>query len=164
MYTKTAAHKTLPMNTVLRVTNKSNGKSTVVRINDRGPFVGTRIIDLSKAAAQEINMIGTGTAPVHLEIIGFHGSIATLSETAQKETINLDDFAVQIGAFKILEGAQRYSKDNALVKDRYKAIVKTYNTEEGEIHRVLLTGFHSEQEARDFIDQGHFSGAYILRE
>lgn len=60
----TAAHKTLPFGTKIRVVNKSNGKSVVVRINDRGPFIRGRIVDLSKAAARSIGMIKTGHASV----------------------------------------------------------------------------------------------------
>ena len=65
----TAAHKSLPFNTKVRVTNLDNGLSTVVRINDRGPFVADRVIDLSVAAAKEIHMIGPGTARVRLEVL-----------------------------------------------------------------------------------------------
>lgn len=75
MYDMTAAHKTLPMNTVLRVYNQENGKSIVVRINDRGPFVNGRIIDLSNKAARDINMIGKGTAKVKLTVLGYNGEI-----------------------------------------------------------------------------------------
>lgn len=60
----TAAHKTLPFGTKLKVTNKKNGRSVVVRINDRGPFIKGRIIDLSKAAASQIGMIRSGHAPI----------------------------------------------------------------------------------------------------
>ncbi len=60
----TAAHKTLPCGTKVKVTNKRNGKSVIVTINDRGPFVKGRIIDLSKKAAQQINMTGAGVVPV----------------------------------------------------------------------------------------------------
>ncbi|MDB9315866.1 septal ring lytic transglycosylase RlpA family protein [Spirulina sp. CS-785/01] len=66
----TAAHRTLPFGTRVRVTNLNNGRSTVVRINDRGPFTGGRIIDLSRGAASNIGMIGSGVAPVRLEILG----------------------------------------------------------------------------------------------
>jgi rare lipoprotein A len=66
----TAAHPTLPFGTVLRVTNRQNGKTTVVRVNDRGPFVAARIIDLSKAAAEQLDMLATGTAPVRVETVG----------------------------------------------------------------------------------------------
>jgi len=66
----TAAHKTLPFNTFVNVRNMENGKTAVVRINDRGPFKKDRIIDLSKKAAAELGMIGTGTAKVKLTIVG----------------------------------------------------------------------------------------------
>jgi rare lipoprotein A len=65
----TAAHRTLPFETMVRVTNQRNGKSTVVRITDRGPFVNNRIIDLSYAAAKEIESIGEGVVPVRLEVV-----------------------------------------------------------------------------------------------
>lgn len=73
MNAMTAAHQTLPFNTRVRVTNKSTGQSVVVRINDRGPFKGGRIIDLSLAAAKAISLIGTGTAVVRLEIVNGAG-------------------------------------------------------------------------------------------
>ena len=66
----TAAHRTLPMGTKLRVTNKANGKSVIVRINDRGPFAKNRIIDVSREAAEQISMVRSGTARVTLERIG----------------------------------------------------------------------------------------------
>ena len=65
----TAAHKSLKFGTMVKVTNETNGKSVVVRINDRGPYVGSRIIDLSKSAAETINMIGPGTAAVTVEVL-----------------------------------------------------------------------------------------------
>ncbi len=65
----TAAHRTLPLGSKLRVTNKLNGKSVVVRINDRGPFHKSRLIDVSYAAAQEISMVGAGKAAVRLELL-----------------------------------------------------------------------------------------------
>lgn len=69
MYAHTAAHKTLPFNTVVRVTHLATGAATEVRINDRGPFVGDRIIDLSLAAARDLDMVRTGTAEVRIEVI-----------------------------------------------------------------------------------------------
>lgn len=79
MYNFTAAHRTLPLPTVVRVTNMENNKSVVVKVNDRGPFARGRIIDLSYAAAQSIGMVGKGTAPVRIEALSgaFHGSEAT---------------------------------------------------------------------------------------
>ena len=69
MYKMTAAHKTLPMQTMLKVTNKANGKSVIVRVNDRGPFVKNRMIDVSKAAAQKLAMTGSGVTRVKIEVL-----------------------------------------------------------------------------------------------
>lgn len=69
MHALTAAHPTLPFGVVVRVTNRDNGRTVKVRINDRGPFKKGRIIDLSKAAAKRLRMIGPGTAPVKLEVV-----------------------------------------------------------------------------------------------
>jgi rare lipoprotein A len=66
----TAAHKTLPFGTKVRVTNLKNGNSVIVRINDRGPYIGQRLIDLSKTAANNIGLLATGTAMVTLDIVG----------------------------------------------------------------------------------------------
>ncbi len=65
----TAAHRHLPFNTLVRVTNKKNGRSVVVRINDRGPYTGHRILDVSEAAADTLDMKHTGVVPVKIEII-----------------------------------------------------------------------------------------------
>lgn len=93
----TAAHKTLPFGTMVKVTNISNGKSTVVRINDRGPFVEGRIIDLSHAAAEELNMLTAGVAPVKLEVLKISPKSGTL-------------FSFQVGAFKSRNNAYRTVK------------------------------------------------------
>jgi rare lipoprotein A len=89
----TAAHKTLPFGTMVKVTNLDNGKAAVVKINDRGPFVEGRIIDLSRAAAEEIDMLGQGVARVSLEIVSF---------AADKEV-----FAIQVGAYGIEKNAEK---------------------------------------------------------
>jgi len=68
-YDLTAAHPSLPFGTTVRVTNKDNGQSVVVRINDRGPYAGGRVLDLSKGAAEAIGMIGSGVAPVQIDVL-----------------------------------------------------------------------------------------------
>ena len=70
MYGMTAAHKTLPLPAYVRVTNLQNGRSVVVRVNDRGPFVGNRIIDLSYTAAAKLDMLRNGTAMVEVRTVG----------------------------------------------------------------------------------------------
>ena len=95
MYAFTAAHKSLPLPTVARVTNLENGKSVVVKVNDRGPFVRGRIIDLSYAAAQSLDMVRYGTAPVLVEAIGgphhqrggYKGGYFNASEDMKKNDI-----------------------------------------------------------------------------
>jgi len=91
MYGMTAAHKLLPFNTKVRVTNLENGKSIVVRINDRGPFVKNRIIDLTYTAAKAIDMIGPGTAKVHVE------SLTKVPQTPKGDLAGR--FYIQVGAF-----------------------------------------------------------------
>jgi rare lipoprotein A len=76
MYAMTAAHKTLRLPAYARVTNLRNGKQVVVRVNDRGPFHDNRVIDLSYAAAQKLEMAGEGTALVEIEVVGSDGEVA----------------------------------------------------------------------------------------
>jgi len=176
MYAHTAAHKTLPMNTIVRVTSKENGKSTIVRINDRGPFVTGRIIDLSNSAARDIEMVGKGTARVHLEVIGFNGTISdsmplnqeTLARSEYKvahtqERMQLSHFLVQIGAFKNKSGAVKYQSTHANAHG-YQAVIREYVAQGSPIYRVLLSGFKSEAEARDFIASQKIAGAFITTE
>lgn len=84
MWAMTCAHKKLPFNTILKVTNLANGKSVQVRVNDRGPFVASREIDLSKGAANKLGMIGTGTAKVRLEIVSLGAYTKQSVQTAKK--------------------------------------------------------------------------------
>lgn len=104
MYDLTAAHRTLPFNTVLKVTNLDNGKSVQVRINDRGPYAKNRIIDLSKKAAQEIDMLGPGTANV--ELILLEGDLANSRVTDLK----VPTYTVQLASFKDQGQAQNHAK------------------------------------------------------
>jgi rare lipoprotein A (peptidoglycan hydrolase) len=70
MHCMTAAHSVLPLNTMVKVTNLANNKEVVVRVNDRGPFVNDRVIDLSLAAARDLGMVQSGTVPVRVSVIG----------------------------------------------------------------------------------------------
>ncbi|MDD6056022.1 MAG: septal ring lytic transglycosylase RlpA family protein [Helicobacter sp.] len=176
MNAHTAAHKTLPMNTIVRVTSKENGKSTIVRINDRGPFVAGRIIDLSNAAARDIEMLGKGLARVRVEVIGFNGAISnalplnqeTLANSEYKvantqKSVQLSKFLVQIGAFRNKDGAKRFQASHHNIHG-YEAVIKEYTLDGAPIYRVMLSGFKSEAEARDFISQQKVTGAFITTE
>ncbi len=112
MYAMTAAHKILPMNVHLKVTNLDNGRSTVVRINDRGPFVRSRIIDLSYSAAKELGVVGPGTAPVRIEALGYRDDTQAGAAPHYKQLASYDigPFMVQIGAFTVKENAYRLAE------------------------------------------------------
>ncbi len=97
----TAANKTLPFGTSVLVTNLNNSKSVIVRINDRGPYVGDRIIDLSYAAAKTIDMIGTGTARVRLEIVKPGEGIGMKESKFRKGM-----YYLQVGFFSVKENAE----------------------------------------------------------
>ena len=97
----TAAHRTLPFNTWVRVENQLNGKEVDVRINDRGPFVGGRLIDLSEGAARAIDMIGPGVAPVRMEII----KEAPVESGGPRITEDVF-YVIQLGAFGSEQSAQ----------------------------------------------------------
>jgi rare lipoprotein A len=159
MYADTAAHKTLPMNTIVRVTNLNNSKSVVVRINDRGPFVDGRIIDLSFSAGKSVGIDKTGTAPVKLVVLGFDGKIVKDGKGGGQF---ISGVAVQIGAFRNKNGAETFAAKYASVNGIYKAVVKTYDLQGSPIYRVMMTGFRSEAEARDFIKDASFAGAFVV--
>jgi len=112
MYAMTAAHKTLPMNVHLKVTNLENGRSTVVRVNDRGPFVRSRIIDLSYSAASELGVVGPGTAKVSVEALGYQdkGPTGSAPHYTQLDSYDVGPFMIQIGAFTVKENADRLAE------------------------------------------------------
>jgi len=143
MYAFTAAHKTLPMNTIVKVTNLLNHKSVIVRINDRGPFVKGRIIDLSYAAGKKIGLDVLGTAPVELKVIGFKG----------KRYVG--GYMIQLGAFMNKKSAQR-------VANKYKKF--GYNTivlKKGYFYKAYIQGFKTYDEAKKFKLAHHLAGFII---
>ncbi|WP_276567372.1 septal ring lytic transglycosylase RlpA family protein [Helicobacter sp. 16-1353] len=180
MHLHTAAHKTLPMNTLVKVVSKDTNKSTIVRINDRGPFVEGRIIDLSAAAAKDIDMVKSGTARVNIEVIGFGGVVSNeiaSSSTLVKDMVNSNEFknefktgnvektfdggnfAIQIGAFRKKAGAEIYRDSHKY--NNYSTIIKDGDLNNEPIYRVFVTGFKSEAEARDFLKDNKIDGFFI---
>jgi peptidoglycan lytic transglycosylase len=140
MHQYTAAHRTLPFNSVVRVTNLTNGKQTEVRINDRGPFVANRVIDLSFAAAQAIGMVGPGTAQVRLHVISGPSPAAGF-------------FAVQVGAFLRQENADRLK---AQLGSRYSPInIVTWDSPNGVFYRVRIGRFDTQAAARQLATRLH---------
>lgn len=104
MHGMSAAHKTLPLGVFVRVKNVENGKEITVRVNDRGPFVKGRIIDLSLSAAKSLGVAKPGTAPVKIEALGFLGT--GKEQYTLPKSYEIGKFTVQVGAFINLENAK----------------------------------------------------------
>lgn len=128
MYAHTAANKTLPMNTIVKVYNKDNGKITVVRINDRGPFVEGRIIDLSNVAAHDIAMVGKGIANVKIEVVGFGGNLKNNTPPKDSENIDSKTNTSNMPTKQSKEVEQRESIDT-----QERAILKPRETNDNEM-------------------------------
>jgi rare lipoprotein A len=189
MYALTAAHKTLPMNTVLRVDNLENGKSVTVRVNDRGPFVSGRIIDLSNTAAHAIDMVRKGTARVKITVLGYNGEIqnynapvkqaykkaAVPKKIAQvikpiapmaikEKTIIHDNYNLQVGAFSKFEGAmQTKRKYESMLNNQYNVDIVKVVSNDRFLHKVLIRGFSSQNQAQMFKDSNALNNAIIIR-
>jgi rare lipoprotein A len=130
----TAAHRTLPLGTRVAVTNLDNGKSVEVRINDRGPFVEGRIIDLSYAAARAVELVGPGTAPVRLEVLN-----------ATSPVLQAAAFTVQVGAFTDSDSAERLK---VTLERRFDDVrVAPLDAIGGRYYRVRVGRFASRSEA-----------------
>jgi len=119
----TAAHRTLPFNTMVRVTNKTNGREVDVRINDRGPFVDGRVIDLSVRAAREIDLVRSGVAPVTLKVL----KVAEVSKSSA--------YAVQVAAFENQRAAEGLKER---LEKKYSGVVIQPVVEEKTLYRVRI--------------------------
>jgi rare lipoprotein A len=109
MYAMTAAHKTLPLGVYVKVRNRDNGREAVVRVNDRGPFVKGRIIDLSYAAARKLGIDISGTGPVRVEALGYREGPGGKRAFKEPATYDSGTYSVQIGSFREYPNAQRLS-------------------------------------------------------
>ncbi len=169
MNARTAAHKTLPMGTVLLVKNRENGKKTTVRINDRGPFVEDRIIDLSYVTARELGILGKGTAKVEIIALGE----TTEEPGGEKEQstphfkkvpdFNFGKFYIQIGAYTNQQNAEHLAR-SFLRKGRNVAIQQFF-TPQNTYYRVQVFAGTSLKNAHLFQQQlanSRFPGAFII--
>ena len=121
----TAAHRTLPFNTVVKVTNQTNGREVEVRINDRGPFVNGRVIDLSLKAAREIDLVRAGVARVKLKVLK-EGTPASPSPPSARPSAAPTSvpptaalYTIQVGAFESQVAAESLRKD---LEQRYRDV------------------------------------------
>jgi rare lipoprotein A len=169
-----AAHRTLPFNSIVRVTNLRNGLQTEVRIIDRGPFVEGRIIDLSLAAAKVIDMVGTGTAPVRLELVTagpvemprvLAGTPAVPAVAPAGNTdVTVGVFAVQIGSFTDIAKADKL-RDQLTVN--YPSVsVSEFDAPTGKVYRVFVGRYTFEAAAQEVAAQlqaEHGIAAFVVR-
>lgn len=166
MHAMTAAHKTLPLGTYVRVHNLNNGKSIEVRINDRGPFVRGRIIDLSYTGATKLDIVGPGTAPV--EIVALGKANKTNNGTSSGY-VPVDyysgNFTFQVGAFSQKENAVRLKQ--TLEKKYMNVHIVPYDDGKRIMYRVRVGRASSLKQAEEYeailIQQG-FNGAFIVAE
>ncbi len=166
MYDKTVAHKTWPMDTMVKITNLDNGKSTIARINDRGPFVAGRVVDCSYAVAKEIGIDKKGTCNVKLEVVGFAGKVYRPEAGKAAPKIKLTDFGVQVGAFANANNAKRTkARYLALAGSGKRVVIKAGKDKDGRIlNRVHVMGFGSKEEALDFIRDNSIDGGFVIRD
>lgn len=133
----TAAHRTLAFDTWVRVENRLNGRTVDVRINDRGPFVAGRVIDLSEAAARELDMIRAGVAPVRVSLLEPSGpgpEAEPASEAGRSEGSDIF-YVVQLGAFSVEQNAANLVRQLA---PRYTGIYVEPPSEGSALYRVLI--------------------------
>lgn len=166
MYALTAAHKTLPLGTHVRVHNLENGKKVDVRINDRGPFVRGRIIDLSYTAANKIGIVGPGTADVEIWARGTPSSTNGGTGRSYVQTdFSSGNFTFQVAAFLNRENAERLKRE--LAKSYKNAHITVYDRGDKIFYRVRVGSFKTlDQAARqeEILIQDGFPDAFVVAE
>ena len=154
----TASHLTLPFNTQVKVTNLSNNKSVVVRINDRGPFIKDRIIDLSKSAAEKLDFIKLGVTQVKVEIVEYSDNnnnhqpyINNNNEIYEfnSNKTKLNGFGVQIASYKELSNLMRIC-DSLKNVYKQKIYIQVSNINDNKLYRVILGNFIDTKKAELF--------------
>lgn len=159
MYGVTAAHKTLPLGTQVRVTNLENDRSVVLRINDRGPFVQGRILDLSYGAAKKLGTVEAGVAKVRIAAIGS----GPVTRTASKTTKGLKYYHVRVGAFAVRDNAEQVHRQ-LLAQGYTNANIATISRDGRVLHIVQAGSFTTRDKAEQVLDglKDSFPTSYII--
>ena len=148
MHAMTAAHKTLPLGVYVKVRNKENGSEVVVKVNDRGPFVKNRVIDLSYTAAKKLGVDVKGTAPVRVEALGYRQKGKEGEDFYKEpETYDSGNYAVQVGSFRDVQNAQRLASEMKKLFGHAEIQPATVNDER--FSRVLVGKYASLKEAEE---------------
>jgi rare lipoprotein A len=158
MYAMTAAHKTLPLGSYVHVKNLDNGREAVVRINDRGPYVRGRIIDMSYSGAKKLGIVDVGTAHVKLTLLSEKKDRLVIK--GKEVDPDKGNFSVQIASFTNYDNAMK-------MKNKYsKAKVFSTYSNGRKLYRVKITGFKSRHSAERYAKniKNEFPGAFITAE
>ncbi|MDD5284827.1 MAG: septal ring lytic transglycosylase RlpA family protein [Desulfuromonadaceae bacterium] len=164
MNAMTAAHKTLPLGVYVKVQHKRNGKEIIVRINDRGPFVRDRIIDLSEGAADKLDMLREGLAMVKVTALGYRsGNLPGVTNYRAPASYDRGTFALQVAALKNRENAYRYAEE---LKRKYGAAdVQEAIVDGSRFYRVRMGRYGSlrgAQAAQDSYERRGFKGNFVV--
>lgn len=175
----TAAHRTLPFGTMVKVTNVSNGKSVTVKINDRGPFVENRIIDLSKSAAKTLDFVHDGLAQVEIEVIDpGDGKYSNVLANIDKAYETIDDrefysleatranpngYGVQIGTFSEMANLVRLS-EHLKSSYRQRIIVEVSIVNNRKVYRMIVGRLKSRKKAENLKTKLHkiYPGSFVV--
>lgn len=167
MHSRTCAHKTLPMNTYLLVRNLENGRETTVRVNDRGPFVKGRVVDLSFLAAKELDIVKNGTARVKITALGEAVSYRQGNTMKERflphQNFERGDFYVQIGSFEDKNNAERLKSQ--LIEWGRKTVTHPYVIDGKTFYRVQVRGGTTLTAARRMervLEEAGFPEAFVV--
>ncbi|WP_077528687.1 septal ring lytic transglycosylase RlpA family protein [Vreelandella utahensis] len=180
MYELSAAHRSLPLPTYVRVTNLANDRSTIVRVNDRGPFHGDRLIDLSYAAARVLGFDGQGTARVHIEAVATRppeeqpetkkngsaqdGNTEPEKKSALPSSKKEDRLFVQVGAFGNLTAATQLKAQLLMVTASDVHLVRS--SDDSRVHRVWVGPFRERsaaEQAQRAIERNDLGQSIIIK-
>ena len=169
----TCAHKTLPFGTMLKVTKLANDKSVTVKVTDRGPYVKGRVLDLTKAAAKELGFVNNGTAHVMYEIIrddkaepvdSIQFQNSQFITISPPDTVLFQDYGIKIAAYENADIALKTAND-LVVKYKLPVSLERFALARGNMYRLFLDKFTSENEAEAMIDKVKkaYPGCYVIQ-
>lgn len=163
MYAMTAAHKTLPLGVYVKVRNTRNGRDVIVRVNDRGPFVRGRIIDLSYTAAKKLGIDVAGTSFVRVEALGYKQEVGKVERYEEPATYDTGNYTVQVGAFKERANAERLSDE---MKKQYGfSEMRLANVGGDRFYRVYTgkyTSLTAAETAEEALAKNGYPGSFVV--
>ena len=147
MYQMTGAHKTLPLPCYIKVTNLKNKRSVIIRVNDRGPFIDERIVDLSYAAAHRLEIIQNGSELVKIEMVNPSLAVKNIEEANLNSSPSIKSFYIQAGAFSNQDNASYLI--NRLSKIKFKNLLSIKKLNKNSLHLVTIGPYDSKKIAEE---------------